>query len=455
MIYYNNMLSRILKPEIQEMIESKDLKSLKEVIQDWEPIEIADLLMSLSIEEQPVFFRLIPKRLSAEVFAYLESDAQEKLLKNLSNDFISKLISDLEPDDRTALFEELPGEITQKILSLLSSEERKQTLKLLGYPEDSVGRLMTDYYVKIRPNWTVGKALSHIRRFGKNAETVDMIYVVDKKNKLTDDIPLGEIVLAEKNKKIESIMDYKYIALSAYDDKEKAAKLMQKYDRVALPVVDSDNVLIGIITVDDIIDVIEEEATEDFHKGASVNPLDISYSKTTVFTLFKKRIVWLFILLVAGFLSSQVIKTFQEFLTLVIALSIFIPVIIGSGGNTGTQSAVLIIRAMTIGDVRKRDWLKIVLKEFLVGLLLGFTLGIAIFFWSLLLIHQSVLISLIAGLAIICIVIWANIVGAMLPILCYLIKIDPAIVSSPLLTTLIDSSGLLIYFSIAKLFIKM
>lgn len=448
------MLSRILKPEIQEMIESKDLKSLKEVIQDWEPIEIADLLMSLSEEEQAVFFRLIPKKLTAEVFAYLEPDAQEKLLKNLSNEFISKLISDLEPDDRTALFEELPGEITQKLLSLLSPEERKQTLKLLGYPEDSVGRLMTDYYVKLCPDWTVGKALSHIRRYGKNAETIDMVYVVDKKNKLIDDIPLGEIVLADKKKKIESLMDYNYISLSAYDDKEKAAKLMQKYDRVALPVVDSENVLIGIITVDDIIDVIEEEATEDFHKGASVNPLDISYSKAGVFTLFKKRIVWLFILLVAGFLSSQVIKTFQEFLSIVIALSIFIPVIIDSGGNTGTQSSVLIIRAMTIGDVRKRDWLKIVLKELLVGILLGISMGLAIFLWSIFLIHQSVLISIIAGLAILCVIIWSNIIGAILPILCYLVKIDPAIVSSPLLTTLIDSSGLLIYFSIARLFIK-
>lgn len=448
------MLSKILKPEIQEMIESKDLKSLKEVIQDWDSIEIADLLMSLSEEEQPVFFRLIPKKLSTEVFSYLEPDAQEKLLKNLSNEFISKLISDLEPDDRIALFEELPGEITQKLLALLSPDERKETLRLLGYPEDSVGRLMTDYYVKIRPEWTVGKALANIKRYGKNAETVDVIYVVDKKNKLIDDIPLGEIVLSDKNKKIENIMDYKYIALSAYDDKEKAAKMMQKYDRVALPVVDSENVLIGIITVDDIIDVIEEEATEDFHKGASVNPLDISYSKATIFTLFKKRIIWLFVLLIAGFLSSQVIKTFQEFLSLVIALSIFIPVIIDSGGNTGTQSSVLIIRAMTIGDVRKRDWLKIVLKELFVGILLGISMGSAIFLWSLFLIHQSIVISIIAGLAILCVIIWANIVGAILPILCYLVKIDPAIVSSPLLTTLIDSSGLLIYFSIARLFIK-
>ena len=446
-------LNKLLGPEVQELIRTKDFSSLKTLISDWEPPEIAELLMMLPEEDQPIFFRLIPRHLAADVFSYLDPDAQEDLLMGLKGESIKRIIEELDPDDRTALFEELPAEITSKLLNMLPPEERKEALLLLGYPEESVGRLMTPDYVKVKSHWTAERALEHVRRYGSQAETVDILYVVDREGKLIGEVKLSDLVLSSPEEKIENIMDTHIHALSAYQDQEEAAQVMQMYDRVALPVVDSEGKLIGIVTFDDIMDVVEEEATEDIQKIGSVEPLRIDYSRATPGILYRKRVIWLVALLIASFLSSAVIQHFSYILQSIIVLAIFIPVINGSGGNTGTQASTLIVRALATGDVKLSDWLKIVTKEIAVGMLLGSTLGIFLFFRSYLG-GYGLQISLVIGLAIFFVIIWANLMGSLLPILISAMKLDPAFVSSPLLSTLTDWTGLFIYFSIAKVFLN-
>jgi magnesium transporter len=307
------------------------------------------------------------KQQAASVFSEVESNKQMALLQEMSNEHVRDIISELSPDDRTELFEELPGEITQSLLNLLPSGIRKETLELLGYPEESVGRLMTSDYVAIRPHWTIEQALEHIRRYGRDAETIHVAYVVDEKWHLLDDIPLRRLILADPEQKVESLMDERFVSILAHEDQEKAVELIKHYNLFALPVVDSENILLGIVTVDDILDVLEEEVTEDIHKGASIVPLEMSYSAASVWTLYRKRIIWLSLLLVALFLSASVIAAFEKTLTTIVALVFFMPVLIGCGGNTGTQSATLVIRAIAIGDLSLRKWFSVVKKELLVG----------------------------------------------------------------------------------------
>ncbi len=446
-------LNKLLGPEIQELIKTKDFSSLKVTISDWEAPEIAELLMMLPEEDQPILFRLLPKKMAAEVFSYLDPDAQEDLLLGLKGESIRNILEELDPDDRTALFEELPAEVTSKLLNLLPPDERKEALSLLGYPEDSVGRLMTPDYVKVKSHWTSERAIEHVRNYGTQAETIDILYVVDREGKLIGEVKLSDLVLASPEERIENIMDTHIHALSAYQDQEEAAKVMQLYDRIALPVVDSEGKLIGIVTFDDIMDVVEEETTEDIQKIASVEPLQIDYSRAGPGILYRKRVIWLVALLIASFLSSAVIQHFSYILQSVIVLAIFIPVINGSGGNTGTQSSTLIIRALATGDITLRDWVRIVGKEILVGMLLGSTLGVFLFLRSYLG-GYGIEISLVIGLAIFFVVIWANIIGAILPIVISTMRLDPAVVSSPLLSTLVDWTGLFIYFSIAKIILN-
>ncbi|MBW2988322.1 magnesium transporter, partial [Candidatus Woesearchaeota archaeon] len=322
------------------------------------------------------------------------------------------------------------------------------TLKLLGYPEESVGRLMTPEYVAIRPGWTIAKALSHIRKFGKDAETINMVYVVDEDWHLLDDLPLRRLILASPKSRVSSLMDYRFVAISPYEDQERAVKLFEDHNLVALPVIDKDGVLLGIVTVDDIMDVLEDEVMEDIEKGVSILPLGINYSSASVWTLYKKRIVWLSLLAVAGFMSSNVIAAFEHTLATAVALAFFIPILIGSGGNTGSQSATLIVRAIATGDITLRKWFNVIKKELVVGLLLGVSLGTILGLWGSLW-RGGWAVGFIVGLAMVAIVLWANLVGSLLPLILTKFNLDPAVVSSPLITTLVDATGLLIYFSIA------
>ncbi|MDZ7337010.1 MAG: magnesium transporter [candidate division KSB1 bacterium] len=447
------MLKELLLPEIKELIDAKDWRTLKQAIVDWPTPDIADLLESLHEADRILLFRLLPRQQAAEVFAYFEPDKQHQLLQRLTNEQVKALLEEVPPDDRTELFEELPGKVTQQLINLLSPEERREALQLLGYPEESVGRLMTPDYVAICSHWTIEQAIAHIRRHGKDAETINVIYVVDDDDHLVDDLPIRRVILADPQEKVECIMDHKYVAIEANADQEEAIRLIQHYDLSALPVVDKENVLLGIVTVDDVLDVLQEEVTEDVHKGASITPLESTYEAASFWSLYRKRVGWLSLLAVAGFLSSSVIALYEETLAKIVALAFFIPVLIDSGGNTGSQSATLIIRALALGELTPKRWFQVVRKELLVGLLLGATLGLILFVWGEFW-KGGPQVGVVVGLSMVCIIFISNLLGSLLPIVMTKIRLDPAVVSSPLITTLIDSLGLFIYFTVAKLVLK-
>jgi len=446
------MLRELLSPEIRDLIEARDWRTLKEILSEWAPQDIVDLIHNVRENEGDIIFRLLPRELAAEVFSELDKNEQKNLLKQISSEHLKEIFLELSPDDRTDFFEELPASVTKKLLNLLPPEERKETMMLLGYPEKSVGRLMTPRFVAIRSNWTVGQSLEHIRRFAKNAETIDIVYVVDEGWHLLDEISLRDLIIASPAEKIDNLMDNEYHSVAANVDQEIAVEIMKKYNLNVLPVVDSKNILLGVITVDDVLDVYEDEVTEDIQKGASVFPFEVSYNTTAVLTMFRKRIIWLLLLAIGGTLTGSVISSFEFTLCRVIALASFIPLLIGTGGNIGTQSATLIIRALVTGDITPRKWFNVIKKEVAVGLMLGVSLGCVLAVWSYLM-KQNLLISLIVGLSVVFISLWANIVGSLLPIFLRKLHLDPAVVSSPFISTILDVSGLLIFFSVATFFL--
>lgn len=442
---------RLIVPDIESSIEGEDWKAIKAVFQELPPEDIAEILNTLDRKRLPFLFRLVPSEKSVSVFAALDSPLQEYILTHLGDPEVSSLIHNMDPDDRTSLLEDLPGELVQRVVNLLDDEHRKEVLTLLGYPEKSVGRLMTPDYVAVRPFWSMAKAFDHIRKYGKDAETIDMVYVVDENWKLLDDIPIRRFILAEqRSTMVRDIMDFHFVAIAADEDQEQAYLLIKKYDLPALPVVDQQGVLLGIVTVDDIIDVAEEEVDEDFQKTSAIVPLEQPYRVVSPVLLFRRRIGWLLILLLTDFLSSSIIAHYENAIKAVIALAFFIPVLIDSGGNIAAQASTLVIRALATGELTVARWLEVIRKELVVGLLIGLTLGVVLylrgFIW-----RGGPTIGMVVGISMIGITIWSNLLGAFLPIILTKLRLDPAIVSNPLLTTVVDSTGLLIYFSVARM----
>jgi magnesium transporter len=443
----------LLIEKIKNMIIQREWVGLRESVTNLPAPDVAALLMSLEKVERILLFRLLPRHLSSEVFSYLESKDKDVLLKDLTDEEARQILSDLSPDDRIDFFEELPGIAIQRLLNLLSPEDRKETLQLLGYPEESVGRLMNPDYVAVRPDWTIGMALEHIRKKGKDIETINVIYITDEKWRLIDAIELRRFILADPADTVEKIMDYSFVSISAFDDREKAVQMIQHYDLDALPVVDSEGVLIGIVTVDDVLDVAQEEATEDFQKVAAVAPLKMSYRETSIWALYRKRIVWLAALIFVSLVSSGIIAAYEDTLATYIVLVFFIPLLIATGGNTGTQSATLMIRAIATGDVRMGQWLWAVSREIGIGVLLGATMGLAT--WILGLFRGGLQIGVVVGLAMVSIVVVTNLIGVVLPFVLTKLRLDPAVASSPLITSVADVVGLLIYFSTATLILRL
>ncbi len=443
------MFTHLILPDIRELIRQKQWKALKTILSNLAAQDIAELLSMLEAQDMVFVFRLLPSKKASDVFAEIGPSLQEFLLRHIADKEIKELVQELPPDDRTALFEDLPGRLAQKTLNLLSAEERKEALQLLGYPEDSVGRLMTPDYIAVKKEWTVEQALLYIRRYGKDAETLDMIYVIDDEGKLTDDIPIRRFILVEQNKLVMDIMDYSFVSIKAMEDQENAYNLIKKYNLTVLPVVDKEGVLLGIVTVDDILDVSEEEVNEDFQKTSAISPIEESYYSVSAGMLYKKRIGWLFVLLITDFLSSSIIAHFENAIKAVIALAFFIPVLIDSGGNIAAQSSTLIIRALATGELTIKSWFKVLKKELLIGLMIGLTLGVILyvrgFFW-----RGGPTIGMVVGISMIGITIWSNLLGSILPIILTKFKLDPAVISSPLLTTVVDSTGLIIYFTLAQ-----
>lgn len=440
-------MNRVEESKIKELLEQRRWSMPREYVTDIPGPDLADFLMELKKPERILFFSSLPRPIATEVFAELEANQKDDLLKELTDEETRQLLADLPPDDRTTLLEDLPGLATQRVLNLLSTEDLVEARQLLGYPEESVGRLMTPDYVAVRPGWTIEQALQHIRARGKQSETISIIYVTDRNWRLLDALELERFILVSPDEKVENIMDHSFVSLPAIEDREEAVRTMERYDLSVLPVVDSDGVLLGIVTVDDVLDVAREEATEDFHKSAGVAPLRVSYHESSVWSLYVKRIGWLLALVLVNLLSSSIIAVYEETLASAIALAFFIPLLIDTGGNTGAQSASLVIRALATGDVQLHEWLRTVMKEVVEGIMLGLTMGTAA--WFLGFARGGTDVAMIVAITMFALVIVANIVGIGLPFLLTRLGLDPAVASSPLITTVVDAVGLLIYFSIA------
>jgi len=435
------------KEEINNLIQEQNWPVLREKLTGRTAPETAELLPELDKPHRVLAFRLLPREFSTEVFSLLEGDYQDALLKELTGEETRRLLADLKPDDRTQFLSELPGQVTQRLLNLLSPADLKEARRLLGYPEESVGRLMTPDYVAVRPEWTAARALEHIRRKGKDSETINVVYVTDSSWKFLDALELRRFILAKPTDTVEQMMDYSYVTLSAVDDREQAVRVMLRHGFVALPVLDSAGILLGIVTADDVLDVAQEEATEDFHKTAAVAPLKTGYREAGIWPLYRKRIGWLVILVLVNLVSSGVISIYEEVLASALALAFFIPLLIDSGGNTGAQSATLMVRALATGDVKLAQWFKVLAKELFVGISLGTTMGLA---GGLLgLFRGGYQIGLVVGLAMVFIVVVANVIGVVLPFILIKLRLDPAVASSPLITSVADAAGLIIYFTLA------
>jgi magnesium transporter len=409
--------------------------------------EIADLLRELTTPERGVLFRLVPRHLASEVFSALDAELRDKLLKDLTDEETRQLLADLTPDDRTQVLEELPGQVTQRLLNLLGPEDLREARWLLGYPEQSAGRLMTPEYVALRARWTIAQALEHVRAKGPGSETLDVLYVTDTAWRLLGVVPLRQLILSAPTATVEQVMQPVEVRLSPFDDREHAVHMMRRYDVPVLPVVNAEGVLLGIVTVDDVLDVAEEEATEDFHKTAAVQPLAASYRASGVWALYRRRVGWLLGLVVANLVSSGIIAAYEETLAAAVALAFFIPLLIDSGGNVGTQSATMMIRALATGDLVLAQWARTMLKELGIGAALGVTMGIGGTILGVL--RGGIEIGVVVGLSMFLIVMMTNALGVTLPFVLTRVGLDPAVASSPLITSIADSIGLLSYFVLA------
>lgn len=452
---------KALTDRVETLIELEAYTELHEFINDLNISDVAEL-----INENPdralIFFKHLDFQRALAVFRIIDSNIQEDLLKTLPTHQIIQILNDLPPDDRTALLSELPSNAVKEVIKNLNPEERKITLSLLGYPEESVGRLMTPDYIDVEPDWTVEHVLTYIRDYGKSSETIDVIYVTDTNGTLLDDIRIRDFLLVDpKTTKVQDLMDERFIALHVNDDQKETMSVFQMNNRVALPVVDDRNVLLGIVTIDDVLWVAEEEYSEDIQMIGGTEALDEPYLEVPFFTLIKKRVVWLIVLFLGEMLTATAMAYFEDEIAKAVVLALFIPLIISSGGNTGSQASTLIIQAMALGEVTLYDWWRVMRREILSGIVLGTILGfigfMRVVFWNMVF-HSygvnTVPIAFTVGISLLGVVLWGTLIGSMFPMFLKRLGADPAVSSAPFVATVIDVTGLLIYFSVALMFLK-
>lgn len=449
-----------LQEQFESIIQTEDKLLIKQFLDDQNISDVAEL-----VEEFPEYDSQIIANMSvhraASVFKILDLQEQKRIIQELPANTTANLLNELPADDRTDFLEELTGNAVRELIKLLDPEERKITLSLLGYPENSIGRLMTPDYVYVYPWNTIEEVFATIRKYGKDSETINVIYVINEKGELLDDIRISDFILNAPDKKVSDLMDERFISLNADDDQETAAEVFKMNNRVALPVISQSNKLLGIVTIDDILWVASEEFSEDMQKMGGTAALEEPYLDVPIFKLYKKRIIWLIILFVGETMTIAAMASFQETLEQVLVLSTFIPLIISSGGNSGSQAATLIIQAMALGEVTVIDWWQIAKREIKSGLLMGLTLGIVGFFIVFgghyafgLFGEHFILIGFAIGTAVVGVVLWGTIMGSMLPLLLKRLGADPATSSTPFIATLVDVTGLLIYFGTAFLLLK-
>jgi magnesium transporter len=452
------VIGNLLRPELAELIAKRDFTQLRAILCDFPAADIAEIFTDLNPDDEAVLLRILPHEVAAEVFEYLSLEDQEHVLQALGSEQVAQILNDIAPDDRTALLEELPASATQKLLNLLSPEQRKIAADLLGYPKSSIGRRMTPEYVAIQQNWTVADVLAHLRKTGRGRETLNQLYVVDEKGRLVDSVRLRNLVVSELNTPITELLEQQSLALHATDDQETAVAAFRKYDRTVLPVIDSTDVLVGALTVDDVLDVAEQEATEDIQKLGGMEALDAPYLKIGLLSMIRKRAGWLAVLFVGEMLTATAMGYFEDEIAKAVVLALFVPLIISSGGNSGSQATSLIIRAMAVRDVSLKDWWRVIRREFIAGFALGCVLASIALARILLWPHKEkvygphyALVAATVACSLIGVVLFGSVAGSMLPFVLRRLGFDPAAASAPFVATLVDVTGLVIYFSIAYL----
>lgn len=437
-------------PDIQRLIDDKEFFELKSLLAETSPADVEEMLNEVPVEDWLIVFRLMPKELAADVFTELETDEQAKLLSEFRDSRVRDIIQELDPDDRTDLFEELPAELVNRLVGYLDPKDRRDALKLLGYPDESVGREMTTEFVGLREEWTIGQSLQYIRNTAPNRETIYTAYVLGPRRKLVGVMSLRDIILADDEEPIREIMNPNPIAVHTTDDREEAARILARYDLLALPVVDSGGHMVGIVTVDDLLDILEQETTEDIERMAAMEPVDKPYLSISTWRLVRSRVFWLALLLILEGFTTSIMGQFEELIAGMVLLTFFVPTLVGVGGNTGSQIAAMIIRGLSIGELDSSDVKRILLKEAMVGLILAIILGILLFGRALLLKPQYDM-ALAVALALGVVVWYSNMIGAMLPVIAKKVGIDPAVMAGPLVTTVVDITGIAMYFGIIKL----
>lgn len=451
----------LLVPDMRELIASRQYRDLRDALRDLDPHDIAEIIEELEIQEAIVALRVLPREAASVAFSELDSSTRQELLEGLGEERSTRLVEEMDADDRAALLDELPAPIAKSLLQRLTPETRRVTRMILGYPEETVGRLMTPDYVRLGADWTVTRALEHIREFGHDAETLHWMFIVDDNGKLVSELHIRRILLAGPDAIIGALGRERVISLHATDDQEEAVRLMADYDRSALPVIDATGALVGVITHDDIADVAEAEATEDIQKLGGLAALDNPYMETSVPAMLRKRGIWLGILLIAQAGAIWVMSSFEAQLQAMVVLALFLPMIISAGGNTGTQAASLLIRALALRELGPSDWTRVLGKELLTGLMLGVGMGVIGFGLTLAMELAGIATStnpLLIGLAmaasITAIVIWGALIGSMFPLVLEKLGLDPATISSPLIATIMDISGIAIYFAVASMILS-
>ncbi|NLY76774.1 MAG: magnesium transporter [Tissierellia bacterium] len=435
--------------ELEILLTQKNYAALKKELEEMNPVDVADLLQSLEIHKALIVFRMLSKDLAAEVFSFFSIDMQRDIIGLITDRELKDIIDELFFDDMIDIIEEMPANVVKKILAHAKEEERNLINQFLRYPPDSAGSIMTIEYVDLKKDMTVGEALSHIKGTGINKETVYTCYVLDKNRKLEGIVSLRNLVISDEDEVIEDIMNTDVIYVHTHDDQESVANVFIKYGFIALPVVDKENRLTGIITVDDIMDVMEQEATEDFQKMAAMSPSEEAYLDTGVLTLARHRLPWLLLLMISATFTGRIMLKFEELLSSVVILSAFIPMLMDTGGNSGNQSSTLIIRGLATGELSIRDWYKVLWKEFRISIIVGIFLSLINLLRLIYIEKVAFIIACVISLTTVVTVISAKLVGGILPIIAKKIGLDPAIMAGPIITTIIDALSLMVYFGIA------
>ena len=437
--------------EIKKLIERNKLLELREYLQEMNAVDIATNMTELDDRDLVLLFRILSKDLSAEVFSYLNKELQQRIIESINDREVMQIVDKLFLDDTVDFIEEMPANIVKKVLRNASPKKRELINQFLNYQDDSAGSMMTIEFVDLKEEMTVKEAIEHTRKTGMNKETIETCFIIDKERHLKGTLGLRELILNDESCSVHELMETNVISVKTNEDQEQVAPLFKTYDLVSMPVVDKENRLVGIITIDDVVDIIEQENTEDFQKMAAMEPNEEPYLKTPIFSLAKHRIIWLLVLMISATVTGRIIQGFEEVIQSVVILASFIPMLMDTGGNAGSQSSTLIIRGLALGEITTNDYLKIMFKELRVGFIVAIVLAFVNFLRIILFERVDMMVALTVCGSLFCTVIIAKVVGGLLPIIAKKLKFDPAIMASPLITTIVDAFALFIYFMLAQL----